>query len=160
MPLMLRRAQRQEQQQSRRHPQRPCDPAMAESAQGGFLAACAQRLRRRQVAGGTRGREAAEDGGQAAQHCEADDRQGACHERIGGAAEVAAAEVAARAIGSRPYEAADLAVHYLAQTRTGPARTSTTVLRHDERHALCQIRLVDAGNDDLLLAMATVTLVA
>jgi acyl-coenzyme A thioesterase PaaI-like protein len=72
----------------------------------------------------------------------------------------AAAEVAARAIGSRAYESADLAVHYLAQTRTGPARTATTVLRHDERHALCQIRLVDAGNDDLLLAMATVTLVA
>jgi acyl-coenzyme A thioesterase PaaI-like protein len=72
----------------------------------------------------------------------------------------AAAEHAARAAGDRPYVAADLAVHYLSQTRTGPARTSGRVLRHDDRHAVCELTLVDAGNDDQLLALATVTLVA
>jgi uncharacterized protein (TIGR00369 family) len=72
----------------------------------------------------------------------------------------AAAEIAARATSDRPYVVADLAVHYLAQTKAGPARTSATVLRHDERHAVCDVRLVDAGNDDQLLALATVTLVA
>jgi acyl-coenzyme A thioesterase PaaI-like protein len=72
----------------------------------------------------------------------------------------AAAEVASRAAGARPYVAADLAVHYLAQTKTGPARTSCRVLRHDDRHAVCELTLVDAGNDDLLLALATVTLTA
>jgi acyl-coenzyme A thioesterase PaaI-like protein len=71
----------------------------------------------------------------------------------------AAAELAARAAaGDRPYVAADLSVHYLAQTRTGPARTSCRVLRHDASHAVCELTLVDAGSDDLLLALATVTL--
>jgi acyl-coenzyme A thioesterase PaaI-like protein len=72
----------------------------------------------------------------------------------------AAAEVAARAAGGVPYVVADLAVHYLAQTKAGPARTAARVLRRDERHAVCELRLVDAGNDDQLLALATVTLVA
>jgi acyl-coenzyme A thioesterase PaaI-like protein len=72
----------------------------------------------------------------------------------------AAAEHASRAAGGRPYVAADLQVHYLAQTKAGPARTSALVLRHDEHHAVCDLRLVDAGNDDLLLSLATVTLVA
>lgn len=72
----------------------------------------------------------------------------------------AAAEVAARAIGGPSYVAADLAVHYLSQTKLGPARTATRVLRHDDRHAVCEISLVDSGNDDQLLALATVTLVA
>jgi acyl-coenzyme A thioesterase PaaI-like protein len=72
----------------------------------------------------------------------------------------AAAEHAARATGDAPYVAADLSVHYLAQTKTGPARTTCRVLRHDAAHAVCELSLVDAGNDDLLLALATVTLVA
>jgi uncharacterized protein (TIGR00369 family) len=72
----------------------------------------------------------------------------------------AAAEHAARAAGAAQYVAADLAVHYLSQTRTGPARTTCRVLRHDNRHAVCELSMVDAGNDDQLLALATVTLVA
>jgi uncharacterized protein (TIGR00369 family) len=70
-----------------------------------------------------------------------------------------AAEAAARAAGGRPYVTADLSIHYLAQTKSGPARTTCRVLRHDDRHAVCELTLVDAGNDDLLLALATVTLV-
>jgi acyl-coenzyme A thioesterase PaaI-like protein len=72
----------------------------------------------------------------------------------------AAAEVAARAAGDMPYVVADLSVHYLAQTKTGPARTTCRVLRHDASHAVCELTLVDAGNADLLLSLATVTLVA
>jgi uncharacterized protein (TIGR00369 family) len=71
----------------------------------------------------------------------------------------AAAEHAARAAGTAAYVAADISVHYLAQTKTGPARTSCRVLRHDDAHAVCELSLVDAGNDDQLLALATVTLV-
>jgi acyl-coenzyme A thioesterase PaaI-like protein len=72
----------------------------------------------------------------------------------------AAAEAAARSVASVPYVVADLSIHYLAQTKAGPARTSCRVLRHDDRHAVCELTLVDAGNDDLLLALATVTLTA
>lgn len=72
----------------------------------------------------------------------------------------AAAEVAARAAGEARYVAADLSVHYLSQTKAGPARTAARVLRHDAQHAVCDISLVDAGNEDQLLALATVTLVA
>jgi uncharacterized protein (TIGR00369 family) len=72
----------------------------------------------------------------------------------------AAAEHAARAAAGAPFRAADLQVHFLAQTKIGPARTSARVLRHDDRHAVCDLRVVDAGNNDLLLAVATVTLLA
>jgi acyl-coenzyme A thioesterase PaaI-like protein len=72
----------------------------------------------------------------------------------------AAAEHAARALGDVPYAVADLSVHYLAQTRSGPARTTCRVLRHDARHAVCELSLVDAGDADALLALATVTLLA
>jgi acyl-coenzyme A thioesterase PaaI-like protein len=72
----------------------------------------------------------------------------------------AAAEHAARAAGDAHYVVADLSVHYLAQTKTGPARTACRVMRHDAAHAVCELSLVDAGAGDQLLALATVTLVA
>jgi acyl-coenzyme A thioesterase PaaI-like protein len=72
----------------------------------------------------------------------------------------AAAEAASRAIGAVPYVAADLSIHYLSQTKNGPARTTCRVLRHDDAHAVCELTLVDAGNEDQLLALATVTLTA
>ena len=37
-------------------------------------------------------------------------------------------------------------------------RTSVRILRVATDHAVCQVRAVDAGNDDRLLALATVTL--
>jgi acyl-coenzyme A thioesterase PaaI-like protein len=54
--------------------------------------------------------------------------------------------------------ATDVQIHYVAQAKVGPARTEVDVLRHAADHAVCAIRAVDAGNDDLLLALATVTL--
>jgi acyl-coenzyme A thioesterase PaaI-like protein len=69
----------------------------------------------------------------------------------------AAAEVASAKAGTTMV-ATDLQVHYLAQTKAGPARTGTRVLRCSPDGAVVKVRLSDAGNDDLLLAMATVTL--
>lgn len=54
--------------------------------------------------------------------------------------------------------ATDLQVHYLSQVRTGPVRTSARIARTAADHAVCTIRAVDAGNDDQVLSLATVTL--
>jgi acyl-coenzyme A thioesterase PaaI-like protein len=56
------------------------------------------------------------------------------------------------------FVATDIQIHYLSQARTGPARTNTVVLRQSGDHAVCQIEAVDAGADDRLLSIATVTL--
>lgn len=70
----------------------------------------------------------------------------------------AAAERAARHATGAPLIARDLQVHFLAQTRIGPARTAARVLRANTDHAVIEARLVDAGNDDTMLALATATL--
>ena len=54
--------------------------------------------------------------------------------------------------------ATDLQIHYLRQAGAGPARTTTTLLRRAEDHAVCAIEAVDAGDGDRVLALATVTL--
>jgi uncharacterized protein (TIGR00369 family) len=72
------------------------------------------------------------------------------------AAEAAAETLLATRGGS--FEAVDISVNYLSQTRVGPARTSATFVRLDTRHAVVEVRLIDAGNDDQLLALSTVTL--
>jgi acyl-coenzyme A thioesterase PaaI-like protein len=70
----------------------------------------------------------------------------------------AAAELAARHATGEPLVARDLHVHYLAQTKVGPARTSCRVLRTAPGHALVEVRIVDAGNAGTVLALATVGL--
>jgi len=55
--------------------------------------------------------------------------------------------------------AADAQIHYLAQSKGGPARTSLTPIRATADHAVCSLELVDTGNDDRLLSHAVVTLV-
>jgi acyl-coenzyme A thioesterase PaaI-like protein len=54
--------------------------------------------------------------------------------------------------------ATDLQVHYLAQVKVGPARTSGTVSRDVAGHSIVSLRAVDAGADDQLLDLATITL--
>jgi hypothetical protein len=49
-------------------------------------------------------------------------------------------------------------IHYLAQAKAGPARTSLEMLRRSGDHAVCMVRAVDAGNDEQVLALATVVL--
>ncbi len=56
------------------------------------------------------------------------------------------------------FVATDIQIHYLAQARTGPARTHTAVVRDTDDHVVCRVEAVDAGNDDRVLALATVTL--
>lgn len=55
-------------------------------------------------------------------------------------------------------DAVDAQVHFLAQLREGPVRTSVTVLRDTAEHTVMEVRLVDAGAADHLLTLATVTL--
>jgi acyl-coenzyme A thioesterase PaaI-like protein len=56
------------------------------------------------------------------------------------------------------YAGSDLHIHYLAGARTGPVRTSTVVVREADDHVVCRVEAVDAGSDDRVIAMATVTL--
>ena len=68
----------------------------------------------------------------------------------------ASAERAARASQcGAPLVARDLQVHFLAQTKVGPARATSRVLRQDQHHAVIESRLVDAGHNDTVLALAT-----
>jgi acyl-coenzyme A thioesterase PaaI-like protein len=60
---------------------------------------------------------------------------------------------------ARPGQVAtDLQIHYLSQVKVGPARTSGSVSRDAGGHSIVSLRAVDAGNDDQLLDLATVTL--
>ena len=56
--------------------------------------------------------------------------------------------------------ATDLQIHYLSQVQVGPARTSGTVSRDMAGHSIVSLRAVDAGKDDQLLDLATITLQA
>jgi acyl-coenzyme A thioesterase PaaI-like protein len=54
--------------------------------------------------------------------------------------------------------ATDIQMHFLDQVKAGPVSTETAVLRETPEHAVVHVRLVDAGNHDKLLTLATVTL--
>lgn len=54
--------------------------------------------------------------------------------------------------------AVDAQIHYLAQSKVGPARTSCTRIRETPNHAVCSFDLVDTGNGSRLLSHAVVTL--
>ena len=75
---------------------------------------------------------------------------------INGGAQAILVEAAAEA--TRPgLVTADLKMSFLAQVRSGPARTSCTVVRDQADHAVIDVEVRDAGAD-LLLTLATVTL--
>jgi acyl-coenzyme A thioesterase PaaI-like protein len=76
---------------------------------------------------------------------------------INGGAQAVVIQAAAEAMC--PGRAAvDMELHYLSQVKAGPARTVAKVLREVEDHSVVDVRLLDAGNDDQLLTIATVTL--
>lgn len=76
---------------------------------------------------------------------------------IQGGAQALLAEAAAHTM--RPgLVATDMLVRYLSQVRSGPARSYGTVVRDAPDHSVIDIRLVDAGDDDRVLALVTVTL--
>jgi len=78
---------------------------------------------------------------------------------INGGAQALLVEAAAEALCPNMV-ATDMQLHYLSQVKAGPARTSGHVLRQAADHGVVMIEIHDAGNDDQLLARATVTLVA
>jgi uncharacterized protein (TIGR00369 family) len=69
----------------------------------------------------------------------------------------AAAEALVATMGTA-FEAVDISVNYLSQTRAGPCRTRASLVRRDAHHAVVEVQLVDAGHDDQLLALSTVML--
>ncbi|MCK9875158.1 hypothetical protein MXD61_16260 [Frankia sp. AgPm24] len=74
-----------------------------------------------------------------------------------GGAQAALVEAAAEAMCPGAV-AIDLQMHFLAQLRSGPARTVGQILRDSGDHWVVSVTVVDAGADDLLLTLATVTL--
>ncbi|MEU5842267.1 PaaI family thioesterase [Rhodococcus sp. NPDC047139] len=76
---------------------------------------------------------------------------------IQGGAQALLAEHAAHTV--RPdLVATDIQAHYLSQVKQGPARSQVTVVRESGDHAVLDVRLVDAGADDQVLALTTITL--
>ncbi|MEO8694834.1 MAG: hotdog domain-containing protein [Acidimicrobiales bacterium] len=80
----------------------------------------------------------------------------------GGVVAIAAEAAAEVLVASRglPFEGVDISVNYLSQTRVGPGRTTASLVRLDVHHAVVEVQLVDAGNDNQLLALSTVVLQA
>jgi len=76
---------------------------------------------------------------------------------IFGGAQAALLQFAAEAM--RPgMEASDLQLHYLSQVKVGPARTLGSVSRDAADHSVVTVELRDAGNNNQLLALASVVL--
>ncbi len=76
---------------------------------------------------------------------------------VNGGSQAAVVEVAAEAL--RPGSVAvDLQMHFLSQVRVGPARSSASLVRDGGDHSVVSVRLVDAGQSDQLVALATVVL--
>ncbi len=69
------------------------------------------------------------------------------------------AEVAGSAALGRAARATSEMIRFLAPGRVGPVRAVPEVLASDDRSALVEVRLVDTGADDRLVAIGTVTLV-
>lgn len=76
---------------------------------------------------------------------------------IQGGAQALLAEHAAHTV-LPGFVATDIQAHYLSQVKVGPARSHVTVVRETKDHAVVDVRLVDAGADDQVLALTTVTL--
>jgi acyl-coenzyme A thioesterase PaaI-like protein len=71
-----------------------------------------------------------------------------------------AAECAAGEAVCRPCTSTDLAINYLSLGRRGPVRSRTRLLKREPDRALLRVELRDAGADDRLLTVATVTAAA
>lgn len=73
--------------------------------------------------------------------------------------DVAGGVAAARAWRTEKTFTADMVVRYLAAGRIGPVRASGSVLRAGRSIAVVDVRVVDTGADDRLMAVATMTMV-
>ncbi|GAB3760894.1 hypothetical protein GCM10027600_01620 [Nocardioides ginsengisegetis] len=75
---------------------------------------------------------------------------------VTGGAQAALAELAALSVAPGQ-EAVDMQLHFLAQVRVGPLRTRSAVVRRAPDHSVVNVRLLDAGDENRLLTLATVT---
>lgn len=81
---------------------------------------------------------------------------GLLHGGVGGTICLAAVEALASSAGGR-WRTIDAHFHYLSPGRVGPFRTSAhTLARHAER-SVSRVELVDAGDDDRVMTVATIT---
>lgn len=71
--------------------------------------------------------------------------------------DVAGASACAMALGSPLVATEHLSVSLLAPGRVGPITASAVVLRQGRRDAVAEVRVVDRGRDDRLVAVALVT---
>jgi uncharacterized protein (TIGR00369 family) len=71
--------------------------------------------------------------------------------------DVAGASILARAVG-RPVATASTSIQYLSAGRIGPLRASGSVLRASDTLGVVEVRIVDVGKDERLVAVAHVTL--
>jgi uncharacterized protein (TIGR00369 family) len=71
--------------------------------------------------------------------------------------DVAGASAGATALG-RWLATEHISVSFLAPGRVGPIRASAELLRAGQRDAVSEVRVVDVGRDDQLMAVALVTL--
>ncbi len=72
-------------------------------------------------------------------------------------ADVAGASACAFAFGNRLVATEHLSISILAPGRVGPVMATATVLRQGGRDAVAEVRVVDRGRDDRLMAAALVT---
>jgi uncharacterized protein (TIGR00369 family) len=71
--------------------------------------------------------------------------------------DVVGASTLARAVG-RPVATASTSIQYLSAGRVGPLRATGSVLRASDTLGVVEVRIVDVGKDDRLVAAAHVTL--
>ena len=71
--------------------------------------------------------------------------------------DVAGASACAMALGSPLVATEHLSVSLLAPGRVGPIAATGVVLRHGRRDAVADVRVLDRGRDDRLVAVAQVT---
>lgn len=71
--------------------------------------------------------------------------------------DVAGASSCARALDGRLVATSDLTVHFLAPGRVGPLRALARPLRAGETSAVAEVRVVDLGLGDRLVAVALVS---
>ena len=72
-------------------------------------------------------------------------------------ADVAGASAAARSVGTALVATEQISISLLAPGREGPIRATGVTLRVGRHDAVAEVRIVDRGNDNRLMAVALVT---
>ena len=66
-----------------------------------------------------------------------------------------AGQTAARCMTGKPFTTADLAIQFLRQGKVGPFQTRTSILRKTKKTVLSRVEILDRGEGDRLLSIAT-----